>query len=191
LDSSEDVTAYDSASVPDASGADASDGGQGAADSGEASADAANCTGNLSNIGTGDFEISLTVTTTATTRMAILGQRSTCDYGNFWDIRLETGGHLLVETDTAINNSEYTFLLSTVAVNDGTSHAVVVARRAGTLSVTVDGTAAGSASSTASLGTLAALRLGTDVCQGVDGTIGLSGSVTGVCVSHCSASGAR
>src|SRR5271166_2675655 len=40
------------------------------------------CTGDLSNVGTGDFHISCTVTTAQTVRLALANQRSVCFYGD-------------------------------------------------------------------------------------------------------------
>jgi hypothetical protein len=144
------------------------------------------CTGDLSGIGTADFQIAFTITVAGAPSAveAVLNQRGVCGAGNFWDVRLGTDGKLSIETDTSTLGADYTTLVCTLPVGDGTAHDVVFARTAGTLTCRVDGAAAGSASSTASFATLAALATATDVCIGADGTVALGGTVTKVCVSH-------
>lgn len=206
---SQDSAASDTGSGTDAATSDASDGGTDASDAADAhdandasdahdatdatdaSADAADAadagpsctdggTGDLSNVGSGDFVIQFTITTSATVLSAVLNQRAVCNHGVFWDIRLNANGTLGIETD---DGSRYTAFSSSASVNDGSPHAVVVRRIAGTLSVTVDGAPSGSQGSTSSWGSLAALKNGTDVCVGFDTTVALSGSVTNVCVT--------
>jgi hypothetical protein len=163
----------------DASGV-GSDGGDGATD-----ADAASCTQDLSNVGKGDFRIAFRIQTTATAQSAVLSQRGSCSAGIYWSIRMGNG-HLGVETD---NNTErpggYYVLTGIKAVNDGTPHDVVVTRTSGMLAIRVDGVldpTDAPATSTSTLGSLSTVRIGTDVCVGVDGTVALTGTVTNVCV---------
>ncbi|MGH7272272.1 MAG: hypothetical protein ACREJ3_17730 [Polyangiaceae bacterium] len=61
---------------------------------------------------------------------------------------------------------------------------VVVIRRSGSysLSVTIDGISVGNKASMASFGVLPSLESAIDPWEGVDGTVGLSGSVDGVCL---------
>ena len=73
---------------------------------------------------------------------------------------------------------------SSLAVNDGKPHAVVVRRASGTVTITVDGATVGSAASAANLGALTTLLIAGDPCVGVDGTMAFTGSVTDVCVSR-------
>jgi hypothetical protein len=71
-----------------------------------------------------------------------------------------------------------------VPLNDGVPHMVVVTRISGTMSISVDGVAGTPVSSTSNFGALPPLATGTDVCDGVDGTVPLVGTVTNVCISH-------
>jgi hypothetical protein len=166
-DDAADATSNDARdAAPDVSGPDASD--------------AAICTNDLSNIGAADFRIAFTITTRATALSALLNQRPVCNHGDFWDVRLSPDGTLAVETD---DGTHYTPLFSTLSVNDGNPHNVMVSRVSGTLSIVIDGSGAGSAASTSSFGSLAALRSGTDVCDGLDPTVVLVGMVSNVCIS--------
>jgi hypothetical protein len=138
------------------------------------------CTGDLSNLGTGDFHVSLTVTTTEGGLAGLANQRHECDPSVFWDIRLDQG-FLDVEVDDV---AHYTQLFTTRAVvNDGQPHDILAARVAGTLSVYVDGVLVGSGASLASLGPLDPLVSGTDVCvTSADGTVAFVGQIANLCV---------
>jgi hypothetical protein len=147
--------------------------------------EAAVCDGDLSSVGTGDFRISVQVTTTQTGWVAVASQRGQCGPSVFWEIRI-ADGFVYVEVDDV---AQYTAITSTgPKVNDGAPHAILVVRASGTLTVYVDGGASGSGASGASLGPLPPLQLGTDVCVGAvgDDTAALVGAVTGACVSRSS-----
>jgi hypothetical protein len=141
------------------------------------------CTGDLSNIGTGDFRISLALTTTQNAQAAILNQRPTCNAGTFWDLRLLAGGTLQMETDDNGGLATITTLQTTATVNDGNPHQVVVERVSGMLTVSIDGVSTGAASN-ASLGALPPLQQGTDVCVGQDQTTLFVGTIADVCVNR-------
>jgi hypothetical protein len=147
-----------------------------------ATADAPVCSGDLSNIGSGDFRVSFVITTTQTQFAALVNQRAVCAHAVFWDVRMTTGGLLAVETD---DDTNYTPLTSSGAkVNDGRPHDVLVQRAAGTLTVYVDGVASGAAPSIASFGQLPPLRSGADACTAaIDGTMTFTGTLTDLCVS--------
>jgi len=143
------------------------------------------CTGDLSNIGTGDFRISFTVTTTQTTELALVNQRSVCDYGMFWDIRMQPNGFVSAETCDVANAASYVGLLAGAhPINDGKPHDVLVQRAGGVLSIYVDCDNLGSVNSTSSFTALAPLASGADACIGVDGTVALVGTIANVCVGH-------
>ena len=147
--------------------------------------EAAVCDGDLSNVGTGDFRISLQVTTTQTGWVAVANQRGQCIPSVFWDIRIDDG-LVHVEVDDV---AHYTAITSTgPKVNDGAPHAILAVRASGTLTVYVNGGASGSQASTASLGPLPPLRIGTDVCVGAvgDSTVALIGAVTAPCITRSS-----
>jgi hypothetical protein len=141
---------------------------------GDAAPDAAACVNgikDLSNIGTGNFQISFRVATTQIGWVALVNQRSTCYFGVFWDIRMCgaggacPNGALSVETDDKTSaGPAYQSVHSTVTINDGNPHDVVVARVSGVLTIQIDGALSGMGASSASLGAMPALRIGTDVC---------------------------
>lgn len=141
--------------------------------------------GDLSNIGGGDFRISFTLSTRQTaTLVALLNQRATCDSQFFyWDIRM-LNGLVFAEID---NNLYYTDVIGVdAAVNDGQSHAVLVERRSLMLALYVDGRLTSVQSAPATLGGVPPLQVGVDVCNGGppgDGTVTLIGMITNVCVS--------
>jgi hypothetical protein len=183
-------------SFPDTStGGDAGDSGSTLSDAapdttGDAAGDVDSgaCTQDLSNIALGDFRIAFTIQTSATTGSAVVNQRGNCAAGIYWDVRMQPGGALTMETDNnTLRPAGYTNLPGTIPVNDGAPHNVVVTRTGGLLAIRVDGaldpTDAG-ATSTATFNTTlgSPLRTGTDVCDGVDGTVALVGTVTNVCV---------
>ncbi|MDP9002950.1 MAG: hypothetical protein M3O46_22900 [Myxococcota bacterium] len=195
LDGSEHAYETDAVSAPDriSSGEAASDAsdapeiGTTDAAAGDASdGKAPVCTGDLSQIGTADFRVAFTITTRTTQYQAILNQRSVCNPGSFWDVRVGgfATGVIYAEID---DGTHFTNIATAVAINDGVAHDIVFARSAGTLTVQVDGAvqgrSPGTLASTASFGRLAALRQGTDVCDGMDGTQPLVGTLANVCFS--------
>lgn len=115
----------------------------------------------LKQTGSGDFNISFHVVTKQTGLVALLNQRSFCSRGVFWDVRQSVTGVLIIEVD---DGTAYLDLKSTVPINDGRPHDVVIARVAGELTIWTDGVATGHGSSKASLGALPPLRVGSDVC---------------------------
>jgi hypothetical protein len=147
--------------------------------------EAAVCRGDLSNIGTADFHISFSVTTTQSGVAALVNQRATCTLSDFWDVRLSSNGALDVETVDATQGANGTGLKRVGSrINDGVPHKVLLQRTSGTLTVYLDGTPAASAPSLTSFRQLAPLRIGTDVCTvAIDGTKPLIGTVSDVCVA--------
>jgi hypothetical protein len=151
-----------------------------------ASCRCANCKNDLSNVGTGNFNIQFTLTTT-TTNGAVINQRGVCYTDEMWDVRTTSSGQLWVETDD--NDGTYTSITTTGSVTDGNPHAVVITRLNGTLLIMVDGVEAVSGTSTANLTALHALTTKTDICVTTgggsgtgDGTVNLVGTVTDVCI---------
>lgn len=151
--------------------------------------DASACTGNLSNIGTANFHISLTLTATQSGMVAVVNQRGTCGGGMYWDLRLNSGRIMfetddgMLEPDGAYSESPRTTLIPNNLVNDGEPHCILVERVAKVLSISIDGTLAGSTSSVSSFGVLPSLTTGTDPCEGTaDMTMAFTGNVSGLCV---------
>src|SRR5258708_3656142 len=141
------------------------------------------CVGDLSNIGTRDFRISFSLTTSQGSEGALVNQRSTCSFGMFWDIRLLNGA-LFIETDDGQNYMQLT--TSGRVVNDGQAHAVLVRRTSASVTVQIDGAAAGTGVSQASFARLPPVVSGMDPCQvGLmkDNTAAFKGTLTNLCVS--------
>ena len=137
--------------------------------------------GTLSNLGTKDFRIDFTVTTSTTAQSALIAQRAICNRGQFWDVRL-VNNVAFVEIDDGTNYSNCT---GTKPLNDGVPHIVDVNRAGGQLTISVDCVQDVSCTLTSatSFASLAAVTTGSgDPCIGFDGTQALSGTITDVCV---------
>jgi hypothetical protein len=154
------------------------------------------CGGDLSNVGTGDFCISFTISTTQKQGYtALLNQRSVCGIQNFWDIRANLMG---ADAGTSANNSIVAFEADENAsndigvnslanpLNDGRPHVVMVKRVSGVVTISVDGAFKATRPMAINFGpSLPALAVGTDVCDGVDVTRALTtGSLVDVCITR-------
>jgi hypothetical protein len=155
------------------------------------------CGADLSNVGTGDFCISFTLDTKQTQgETALLNQRSSCGFSNFWDIRAglaaaDAGASASwLEFEADVDSSANDISLGSppnpfvVVLNDNRPHAVIVKRVSGVVTIAVDGTSMASKTIANSFGSLPALAQGTDVCDGIDGTHALTGSLVDVCITH-------
>jgi hypothetical protein len=87
----------------------------------DAASDAPACRTDLSNIGTADFTITLTLTTSQTGYVAVVNQRNVCNLAPLWDVRL-SNGNLYIETCDGPNYSRLT--TSGALANDGKPHAI-------------------------------------------------------------------
>jgi hypothetical protein len=141
-----------------------------AAEAGRDAGICANGVTSISNIGTNDFHIYFRITTSQKGWVALVNQRALCYTGVYWDIRQCAAGAfckvdngLFVETEGAANGS-YQNVRSAGTINDGNPHDIEVARVAGLLKIRIDGASSGTGSSSASLGAMAAVRIGTDAC---------------------------
>jgi hypothetical protein len=177
LDASADDAPPNDGPTDDSGNSDARATDSGTGDGGAQDA-ASVCRDDLSNIGAGDFHISLSLTSASTgsASVALLNQRSACGRGLFWDVHLDHGA-LRVETDDTMN---YTPLLTTTRVDDGRSHDVLIQRRSGTLSLYLDGLSLTSAASAASFGRLPPLVEGSDVCPQY---VAFTGTLASLCVA--------
>jgi hypothetical protein len=182
----------------DGGGFDASDANFDASHANDAVTDARDATdascpggiGDLSNIGTGDFHISFDVTTTQNAWAALVNQRGVCG-GLYWDIRQCTtrgnvgacpvDGALFVET--ADSAGRYSSCYSARAIADGHPHHVALARVSGQLTVSIDGALSARMNSPASFGALAPVKVGTDVCIGLDPTVASVGTLSALCIT--------
>jgi concanavalin A-like lectin/glucanase superfamily protein len=146
----------------------------------DAAKDAATCTGDLSNIGTNDFDISFTVTSVQGGLVALVSQRTNCGPSVFWDIRMKDG-FILMEVDDV---ASYTAITSAgTQVDDGAAHHVSVRRSTETLTVYVNGIASGSMSAPQSIGQLAPVTIGTDPCVDSGTTAALVGTIATLCIT--------
>ena len=140
------------------------------------------CSGDLSGVGTGDFEVKFTIRASGGMGWyAVLGQRDVCEHANFWSARLLEGA-LYFELDDG--GPTYAACWSWIRLNDLGVHRVVVRRTSGELSIVVDcGTPElCSPASTPLSENLPPLRNATNDPCIASGTQALSGTVTDRCV---------
>jgi hypothetical protein len=141
------------------------------------------CTNDLSYVGTGDFEVKFTITTSSQQpSAAVLSQRGICDHSYFWAVRFAYGGRVWLELDEP-EGRNYLFCLSAIAVNDGVPHRVVMRRISGVVSIVVDCREPDFCSSATDLsGALAPLGgPSADPCIWEPGYMPIEGTVTHVC----------
>jgi hypothetical protein len=152
----------------------------------EAAVDAppVHCVTDLSGIGTADFHIAFTLTTTYTGQMmvALANQRVGCDQTSvWWQVVLSSGGGIIFNTCDGMG------ACATVeagnSVNDGLPHRVVLARVAGAISYSRDGVIGSAVVPDAySLGSFGApLKIGTNGCG--DTPLAGHGTLTDLCVT--------
>jgi hypothetical protein len=182
---------HDSGSETD-SGSDIGDaGGDDAAadaradDANDAAPDGGACITDLSGVGTGDFRIAFTVTTTGENE-ELLDQRPVCSWGpgGFWDINVDPYGKIVASTGDGSSLATVIGVTSSVTVSDGVAHHVVVSRTTQMLGVRVDGIAVPSVSDADFLGSLPPLQQGTSVCVGKSSVTTLDGTLTDVCITR-------
>jgi hypothetical protein len=156
----------------------------------DAARDGSACLGDLSNIGTGDFHISMTVTATGfAARTALVNQRASCATNfcmqpdTFWDIRLLNGALFIETSDNARNCCQVT--TNGPLVNDNKPHRVIVQRVAQRITAIIDGVpsvAADAGASKSSFGALPPVSK-TDPCEATGTTVPLPGTLTNLCVT--------
>jgi hypothetical protein len=113
------------------------------------------CKQTLANVGTGDFAVSFKIKTKAMLARSVLCQRSTCDFVPFFHVRMEMSGELKVDAyDRFGSSGNLTERSTTVMINDGVTHAVLIERTAGVLRITIDGTETVQTSSLTNFGDL-------------------------------------
>jgi hypothetical protein len=133
--------------------------------------------GDLSNVGSGDFRVQLTLTTTQTGSSYPLFQRATCGNGMFWDLVLQDG-LVAVETDDG-TPGHYTGFFGSSMVNDGQPHVIVIERQAGQLHLTIDCVMEASAPSPAVFTQLPPLTFA-GLCSVTD----FQGTLGGICLAR-------
>ena len=146
------------------------------------------CLSTLSGVGTGDFHISFTLTTTAgSIDMALVNQRTGCDNtSTWWDVSYipSTSTHGALGAGSSDGTQASYVVLEQAAgatVDDGNPHQIVVARTSGQLWFSIDGTrSAGPVADPYSFGPMPQLKVGTDDCAGFGPTIG---SIENLCIT--------
>ena len=133
------------------------------------------CLTDLSGVGTGDFQISFTLTTTETVlTLALVSQRGDClcvgpgSYcpvpSTFWDVVLQAGA--IVAITAADSAGSYVSIRSDSLVADGRPHHITVGRTNGAFWQEIDGIRAGnSVSNPHSFEVFPALSVGADKCE--------------------------
>jgi hypothetical protein len=141
------------------------------------------CSNDLSNIGTGDFEIALELRSPAVSASAIASQRQSCGESYFWDLRMADG---LLGFELDDNGAHYAACRGTVPVNDRNTHSIVIRRESLVVSMYVDCQLDVTCSMPASLSMpLPAVEVGFSPCSDAgsgDGTSPLIGKVSSLCV---------
>src|SRR6185436_17288283 len=134
-------------------------------------------------VGSGDFSVHFTLTTTETVlSLGLLNQRTGCDdTSTFWDVRLgPTGGVTAMTTDG-------THLIAVEAgnsLNDGKPHSVDVIRRGGVLWYASDGRIGSSQTPDPyAFGTFPPLVVGSSACAGMDPIAGHA-TISDVCLTE-------
>jgi hypothetical protein len=199
VDGALDATTDASAAPDGPAGADgASVDGFGADDGqiGDVGADSAEagpaCLSTLSGVGTADFHIAFTLTTTNTSlTLALVNQRVNCQClsvsacsspSTFWDVVIDPAGGIIAMTDDDTAAS-YVFVEAGNSVNDGQPHQIVVARTSGMLWYSKDGVIGSAEVADAySFGTFPALTIGSDVCSTTTPLAG-NGTLTDLCIT--------
>ena len=140
------------------------------------------CLSTLSGVGTGDFHISFTLTTTANGYLGLVNQRAGCDYASaWWDVNFQNGA-IGGATNSGPNQSAAVGLSS--AVNDGLPHRIVVARTGGELWYSIDSNRSTQMSADGfSIGALPPLAIGTDGCSSVYSPLEGHGTLTDLCIT--------
>jgi hypothetical protein len=148
------------------------------------SSDAGSCVQTLSNIGTADFHISFTLTTTAVGEpMSLVGQDTYCTEGMEWHVDL-LQSDIYADTDDGLNaGANIVSVKSGQSVNDGIPHHIIVARTGGQLWLQIDTSPAQtSVTDTTSFGVLPPLAIETSpACA--SGRQPFVGTLTDLCVT--------
>jgi formylglycine-generating enzyme required for sulfatase activity len=168
-------------------GAGGSSGAGGAGGSSSSDAGGA-CVTDLAGVGTGDFRIAFTVTTTARMNVALLSQRIGCDQSSMlWGVTLNYNGQIAAATADGVAG-HWAATTGANSVADGRPHAIVFVRTSGKIWISRDGVVDSiPVDDPYSLGALPPLRIGTD-----DGCLGFwSAQVAGAVISNVCISSAQ
>ena len=138
----------------------------------------------VGQFGVSPFSVGLYVRTTGTTAYSMLGDRTGCTHGQFWDLRMEANGDLLLELDdnpstATFDPAKYIELSSTRPVNDGAWHSILLTRSGSTIAIYIDGAGVGSVVATEPIDVTNQnlTVLGQDGCTGQNGTAAFAGQI--------------
>lgn len=139
----------------------------------------------LSGVGTGDFRIAFTLTTTAHADVALLSQRVGCDQSSMlWGVSLNYNGQIAAATDDGLM-THWAATTEANSVADGAPHAIVFARTSGKIWISRDGVVDSiPVDDPYSLGALAPLRIGTDDCSNFWSAQRAGAVISDVCISE-------
>ena len=145
----------------------------------------------VGQFGVSPFSVGFYVQTSGTTAYSMLGNRTVCSHGQFWDLRMEANGDLLLELDdnpnaATFDPAKYIELSSTRPVNDGAWHSILLTRSGSTVAIYIDGAAAGDAVATQPIDVTNQnpTVLGQDGCTGKDGSASFIGGIDDLEVSY-------
>lgn len=133
--------------------------------------------GGVGTFGMGTFDVSFNILTTQTgVTSDIISKRSSCDFGTFFDIRLDPMGHLVGELDGGTPQN-YT-VITDGSVNNGRYHSVTFRRTATDLQFVVDGrTTSVPLNDNPDISQPTPVKFGSGPCVGADGTVGFKGNL--------------
>ena len=159
-------------------------GGAAGSDSGVADA-GRKCVTDLSGVGTGDFRISFTLTTTTKADVALLSQRVGCDQSSMlWGVSLNYNGQVAAATADGLPG-HWTATTEANSVADGKPHAIMFERTSGKIWISRDGVVDSiPVDDPYSLGALATLRIGTDDCANFWSAQKAGALISDVCISR-------
>lgn len=149
-----------------------------------------NCIPSLANVAGGDFTIRFTTTTRDGAFSAVLFQRKMCNaFQDWWDILINSDGHqgrpaggdglLTIFLNQAGAGTDPALITTTIPVNDGVPHLVVVQRRGGTIRTTTDGKPSGQSAGDQKLGNLPPVDTKRHPC----GLPSVDGTITDICLT--------
>jgi len=143
------------------------------------------CVTDLSGVGTGDFRVAFTLTTTSQVDVALLDQMSGCSQSSpAWSVSMSYTGQVAGGTgDGAVAHWVATTEANTV--NDGKPHAIVFARTSGKIWISKDGTVDSiPVADPYSIGALPPLRIGTSDCTNFASASTAGVAIANVCISE-------
>jgi len=143
------------------------------------------CLTDLSGVGTGDFRIAFTITTTFHGNVALLSQRIGCDQSSMlWSTSLNYNGHVQGSTADGMAG-HWATTAEANSVVDGSPHQIVFARTSGKIWISRDGVIDSVlVDDSYPLDTLPPLRIGTNDCSDFLSAQTAGITISNVCISR-------